>query len=202
VRLTPNGGRQDQRAISFSCSRRIFSRCSLAPEALEHVPSLQFGRVILLGSVLPADYAWEQCRAWGQAVDVRSERVADDLVVALFCSALNGIGMTDVGTSGWNGFESSAGLEHEVAWYHGGHGAALRSENLKSLADFLATGRLNAATLGVEGPSRMMSIMSQLAPWIARVLLLFINSMTARWIWRAPRRSYRLTVVASVAAIR
>ncbi|HEY2853730.1 MAG TPA: alpha/beta hydrolase [Gemmatimonadaceae bacterium] len=173
----------------------------LVGQALEHVPSLRFRRIVLLGSVLPVDYSWEQRRAWGQAEVVRSDRVADDLVVALFCSALRGVGMSDVGTSGWRGFESSAGLEREVGWNQGGHSAALSSENLKSLADFLATGRLSATTVNGRAPSRSIAVLSQLAPWLAPVLLLLIIGVSVGWVWRAPQRSYRLTMVASAAAM-
>lgn len=171
-------------------------------QALEHVPSLRFRRVVLLGSVLPTDYSWEQRRQWRQAEVVRTDRAADDLVVAVFCNALHGVGMTDIGTSGWSGFDDSAGVDQEVAWYHGGHSAALAASNLTSLADFLATGTVNGSSVTIaEGPSVTVTLLSQLAPWLARLALVALIVFGGVWIWRAPRRSNRAAVLAVAAVI-
>lgn len=169
-------------------------------QALERVPSLTFGRIVLLGSVLPSDYPWEQRRQWRQAEQVRTDRAADDFVVAVFCSALRGLGMTDIGTSGWSGFEQTGGVEHDVSWYRGGHSAALTSGNLSSVADFLATGEIEANTRpGAIGPSHSLSIVSQLAPWLARVLSIVVLVFLARWIWRAPNRRDRVAMLGTAA---
>lgn len=174
----------------------------LVGQSLERVPSLRFGRVVLLGSVLPSDYPWGQRRAWGQASAVRSDRAADDVVVAVFCNALRGVGMTDIGTSGWSGFDDSGGVEHEVAWYRGGHSAALTKANLDNVADFLATGRMtDSASIGADGPSRGMALLSQLAPWLARLALGLIILVSVRWLWRAPRRANRIAILATAATI-
>jgi hypothetical protein len=174
----------------------------LVGQALERVPSLRFGRVALLGSVLPSDYPWGQRRNWGQAQAVRSDRAADDVVVAVFCNALRGLGMTDIGTSGWSGFADGGGVEHEVAWYRGGHSAALTKSNLDNVADFLATGRMTDSTsTETDGPSRGMSVLSQLAPWLARIALALIIVVSIRWLWRAPKRANRVAVFATVATI-
>jgi alpha-beta hydrolase superfamily lysophospholipase len=173
----------------------------LVGQALEHVPSLRFDRVALLGSVLPADYQWDQRREWGQARLVRTDRASDDFVVAVFCNALRGVGMTDVGTSGWSGFEDSGGVEHEISWYRGGHSAALSSSNLNDLADFLATGRVSDVGPTHTGPSHSLALLSQLAPWLARLIFLLALGFIARWLWRAPQRQYRVAVLATAATI-
>src|SRR5206468_2146374 len=134
----------------------------LLGQALEHVPSMRFRRVVLLGSVLPTDYSWDQRRAWRQAEMVRTDRAADDFVVAFFCSGLRGLGMTDIGTSGWSGFEQSGGVEREIAWYHGGHSAALSTSHLDNITEFLATGRIVSSDAGVDGPSHRAEFLSQL----------------------------------------
>jgi pimeloyl-ACP methyl ester carboxylesterase len=169
-------------------------------QALEHVPSLRFKRVVLLGSVLPSDYSWEQRRQWRQAENVRTDRSADDLVVAVFCSALRGLGMTDIGTSGWSGFENSAGVEREVAWYHGGHSAALARSNLTSLTEFLATGAVGDSLATPDaGPTTGVTFLSQLAPWLARLALLASFVAGALWIRRAPSRRNRAALLAAAA---
>lgn len=171
-------------------------------QALEHVPSLRFRRVVLLGSVLPSDYSWEQRRQWRQAESVRTDRSADDLVVAVFCSALRGVGMTDIGTSGWSGFENSAGVEREVAWYHGGHSAALASSNLTSLTEFLATGAVSDSLATLDaGPTPGVTLLSQLAPWLARLALLASVLLSSFWISRASSRRNRAAVLAAAAVM-
>lgn len=174
----------------------------LVGQALERVPSLRFGRIALLGSVLPTDYSWEQRRAWQQTESVRTDRSADDLVVALLCNALRGLGMTDIGTSGWSGFEVSGGVERDVAWFHGGHSAALATSNLTSVADFLATGQLTDTALAAgDGPSPALATLSQLAPWVARLVIALIVLASARWLRRAPRRADRLAALAAMAIL-
>jgi pimeloyl-ACP methyl ester carboxylesterase len=171
-------------------------------QALEHVPSLRFQRVILLGSVLPSDYSWEQRRQWRQTESVRTDRSADDLVVAVFCSALRGVGMTDIGTSGWSGFDNSAGVEQEVAWYHGGHSAALARGNLASLSEFLATGIVTDSLASTQArPTPTVTLLSQLAPWLARLALLASLVAGGLWIWRAPSRGNRAAVLAAAAVL-
>jgi len=81
------------------------------------------------------------------------------------------------------------------------HGMRSSRDEWVRLADFLATGRLSATTVNGRGPSGGISIPSQLAPWLAPVLLLLIVGVSVGWVWRAPQRSYRLTMVASAAAM-
>lgn len=162
---------------------------------------MRFDHVALLGSVLPADYQWNQRREWGQARLVRTDRASDDLVVAVFCNALRGVGMTDVGTSGWSGFEDSGGVEHEISWYRGGHSAALSSSNLNNLTDFLATGRVSEVGPTRTGPSHGLALLSQLAPWLARLVFALAIGLIARWLWRAPQRQYRVALLATAATL-
>jgi alpha-beta hydrolase superfamily lysophospholipase len=169
----------------------------LVGEALRRVPSMRFGRVVLLGSVLPADYAWSQRQAWGQAQAVRTDRAGDDLVVAVLCSALHGVGMTDVGTSGWTGFDETGGVETEMAWYQGGHSAALASNNLANLASFVSTGRNTATGMTLaSGPPRSVALLSQLAPWVARLMLLASIAGAVWWLRKPVGRGQRLTLAA------
>jgi hypothetical protein len=110
--------------------------------------------------------------------------------------------MTDIGTSGWSGFDQSGGLEREIAWYHGGHSAALSANNLDNVADFLATGHMTSSS-GVEesGPTHSAELLSQLAPWIARFLVALLVGLATVWIVRAPRRSSRIALLATAAAM-
>jgi hypothetical protein len=147
--------------------------------------------------VLPANYEWSQRRAWSQAAAVRTDRAADDLVVAVLCNALRGVGMTDVGTSGWTGFDETGGVETEIAWYQGGHSAALASNNLENLAEFVSTGRVTRTGVTLaSGPSRGVALLSQLAPWLARFFLMGIVALVVWWLRRPIPRRRRLAFAA------
>ena len=122
-------------------------------------------------------------------------------MVAVFCNALRGLGMTDIGTSGWSGFENSGGVEHDVAWFRGGHSAALSTSNLNDLVDFLATGKLSDGGPSRTGPSSGTALFSQLAPWLGRVALMLLIAVIFRWVSRAPQRRNRLALLATVAML-
>jgi hypothetical protein len=168
----------------------------LLGQSLQRVPSMRFGRVLLLGSVLPAEYPWRERHDWGQADIVRTDRAAEDMVVAVFCSALHGIGMTDVGTSGWSGFEEHGEVETDVVWHSGGHSAALEPANLESLAEFISTGRVTRAPSAIDRPPRSVTIMSQLAPWLARLLVVGLAAILVHWLRRSQAPASRRIGVA------
>jgi hypothetical protein len=166
-------------------------------ESLAHLPSMQFGRVVLLSSVLPADYPWRERRTLGQVGVVRNDRVADDRVVALMANSLHGLGMNDVGTSGWQGFDDAGAFLFEPPSLLGGHGATVSEDHLRDVVEFMATdARPPAATASAALPTTLRWA-SGLAPWIAFLLAASFALSVAVWLWRATatRRGLRLTLV-------
>ena len=90
---------------------------------------------MLAGSVLPAGF-WQQFQVLTQQVRrIRNDQADRDWPVALLCSALRGLYMHDVGTAGFSGFLGDSTLE--VAYYSGGHGAALESSNQQRSSRYL-----------------------------------------------------------------
>jgi uncharacterized membrane protein len=59
----------------------------------------------------------------------------------------------------------------------------------------------DSASTGADGPSRGMSMLSQLAPWLARFALGLIILVSVRWLWRAPRRANRIAILATATTI-
>jgi hypothetical protein len=100
--------------------------------SLQSLRGIRFSRIALTGSVLPMDYDWDTRVAFEQIKELRNDRANRDWPVAFLCSALRGIGMKDVGTGGFDGFNSVTLQKHdEVFWHDGGHSAAV--DNLRSL---------------------------------------------------------------------
>lgn len=153
--------------VAHSNGTFLLGRC------MQAVPSMRFGRVALLGSVLPADFSWSRVRGRGQLQLVRNERSCRDAPVALLCSGLRGLGMTDIGSSGYLGFHDDWPGKREVYWHRGGHDAALASRNLNVLADFVA-GNANAVppagSLAAECPHFRLAC--RMAPVVVAILTL------------------------------
>jgi hypothetical protein len=178
----------------------------LVGESLSRVPSMQFRRIALLGSVLPTEYPWRDRHELGQVQDLRIDRAADDAIAAVLCTAMRGIGMTDVGPSGWRGFDEAGTFETDVGWWMGGHKAALAPANLESLAEFVASDRAASGPVSLRGePEPTLRWLSRLAPWIARVVVLLLAVST--WTLLRPRevrtasRLYLALAAVAIAAI-
>lgn len=106
--------------------------------ALLQVPSIRFRRIYLAASVLPRNFPWSTIVNRGQVglaketnpVNViHCDRGSRDRPVGWLCSALNGLGMRDIGTSGYDGFDQSTAalFEHDQP-FPGDHGAAFSPE--------------------------------------------------------------------------
>lgn len=114
----------------------------LLGRSLEKIPSVQFHRVSLAGSVLPQQFNWQEHLGRRVTGGLRNHRADRDIPVALLCSLLRGLGMGDVGTAGSDGFLAvDPTCAREVFYYPGGHSAALSDDTaLRALVDFAAKG--------------------------------------------------------------
>jgi hypothetical protein len=112
-------------------------------ESLRSIPGMRFDRAVLVGSVLPASYAWKERFAQKQLTALRVDGSAFDWPVGWLCRALRSIGMRDIGTGGFEGFEfDDAAKKEEFFWYNGGHGEPLNKANLPAIAEYAVTGGL------------------------------------------------------------
>lgn len=154
-------------------------------QSLASIPAMTFRRVLLVGSVLPQDYPWQDRLDDPPQVEfVRNDRANRDGPVALLVNGLRGLrfGMRDIGASGVNGFNFGDSRITEVFYYDGGHSAALVESNLDDLVDFVLTGT------GTDEKKRSLSntdidptfrSLSNLAPTFAR--LLFVALIAGAW---------------------
>ena len=164
----------------------------LLGQSLERIPVMRFDRLALLASVLPADYEWRQRHALGQVQTVRSDRAADDWIVALLANGLRGIGMLDVGTSGWLGFNDAGDFLLEPPSLPGGHVASLAPANLAGVVDFIATGRISAAELRPSArPTMGLRWASGVAPWFTFSILVVSVMLLIKWVRNATGVSRR-----------
>lgn len=138
-------------------------------QSLLEIPSMRFGNVLLAGSVLPENFPWDELLET-QVQRVRSDRGQKDWPVGWLCSAMkNGMGMRDVGTGGYLGFERGQVIQER---YHpGGHGDMFTKDNIPRMAKF---------TLGIDpGPELdcqlpalpWWSLVSRFMRWVPLLLL-------------------------------
>jgi hypothetical protein len=175
----------------------------LLGQSLQTLPSMQFKRVVLAGTVLPADYAWGERLRAGQVTAIRNDRAADDVPVGILCACLRGLLMRDVGTGGFDGFRNAPPEVEEVFWYRGGHSAAVTSENLPNLVKYVvstapALPRPGGTPLSAVAP-RAFASMSRWAPLFALLLLIALTALSVVWL-RAPWWSFEARAGTLIAA--
>jgi alpha-beta hydrolase superfamily lysophospholipase len=154
-------------AIAHSNGTYILGQSLLA------TPGMQFARVSLAGSVLPTTFPWDELATRGQVGCVRNDRANRDWPVALLCNALRGLRMRDVGTGGFAGFDG--GVTREVAYYSGGHSAALSPQNQFHLIDFVLNGAMVPPAALKPSPGYYRQL-SNAMPYVAMFLVLSLAS--------------------------
>jgi pimeloyl-ACP methyl ester carboxylesterase len=101
---------------------------------LKEFQAISVDKVCVAGSVLPANYDWTRLVNSKRVTGVRNDCAANDYPVAILCKALRALGMTDVGTGGFDGF---VGNVKDVRFHKGGHDSMLGDDNLLSMLRFL-----------------------------------------------------------------
>lgn len=150
-------------------------------ESLKKVSSMSFKRVYLAGSVLPCDYPWrKRFEDNYQIENLRNDRSSFDWPVGILCSGLRGIGMRDIGTGGFDGFQFDDERTQEFFYYEGGHSKPLEEGNLDNIIDYILTGK-GAPPPGSLIPEKKVSsvfrLCSRLAPFIMKGLLALLALM-------------------------
>jgi pimeloyl-ACP methyl ester carboxylesterase len=140
--------------------------------ALRDVPEMRFGRVVLAGSVLPTNYPWDQRFQSGQVKRLENHMSVKDTAVGFVCSALRAIGMRDLGTGGFTGFENTGtGAYKPFAYYDGDHGAPVQPTSLDRLVDSVL-GLPNDPPTGLKDLPRWRRRVSQACALFAPILVL------------------------------
>lgn len=142
-------------AIAHSNGTYILGHSLLA------TPGMKFRNLALAGSVLPQDFWTRFENLDSQVGRIRNDRANRDFPVALLCSGLAGIRMRDVGVAGFAGFLGDKVAE--VAYYSGGHGAALSDDRLDKLVDFALDGPLEVPDDLLVGPGYFRQLSNAMA---------------------------------------
>jgi pimeloyl-ACP methyl ester carboxylesterase len=139
-------------------------------ESLKRIPGMCFRHVLVAGSVLPEDYAWDVAKRKKQVQEVRSDRGQKDWPVGWLCSALrHGLWMKDVGTGGYDGF--TKGSVHEEKYHPGGHGGMFNDANIQRMAQFLATGESGPEPANLCAELQWWGFVSRLLRYVPPLLI-------------------------------
>ncbi len=150
-------------------------------ESLRDISAMRFRNVLLAGSVLPADYRWDE-RLGYQVERLRSERGRMDWPVGWLCSALSrGLWMRDIGTGGYSGF--TRGRVDEELFHPGGHGCMFTRENIPRMVQFALRGDAGKPLDTQQEELRWWSVVSRLCPHLLRVGLLAFVGLVGWALW-------------------
>jgi pimeloyl-ACP methyl ester carboxylesterase len=155
-------------------------------ESLKRVPAMQFERVYLAGSVLPREYPWNNCFDLNQISSLRNDRSCQDWPVGILCSGLHGIGMNDIGTGGFDGFDVDDIRKKEFFFHNGGHGKPLEQANHGSILNFTLDGNISQPDnlLKLEQTSPKFQFISRVSPQIAQILFwIVLPIIFIAWLW-------------------
>ena len=164
--------------------------------SLVRIPQMSFVRVALAGSVLPESYDWDQAIGT-QVMSLQNHMSYKDWAVGWLCSGLRGIGMLDIGTGGFFGFEHFKAMK-TVCYYPGGHGAPLEPGRLDELVNFVLGRPYTLPAL--PGLPLWRGRLSRACPWIARLLAIVYVALIVWLTFPATYITLVLVVLAHVVA--
>ncbi|MBD2035631.1 hypothetical protein H6F76_11430 [Leptolyngbya sp. FACHB-321] len=149
----------------------------LIASALERYRACTMDRIAFAGSVVRSDYDWDGLVRQGRVQTIRNDVASADWIMSIFPGFFELLRFSDLGTAGHNGFAAHEGKKNTVAYFKGGHGAALQPQNHNSLAHFALTGEVvREDTLLVKQQSNVVAMVSKLcwAVWAAIAIALLL----------------------------
>lgn len=183
---------QDQYSYRFALNPKAefyfighSNRTYVLGESLKRVSAMKFKRIYLAGSVLPREYPWQERFDLDQVKELRNDRSCLDWPVGILCSGLRGLGMKDIGTGGFDGFNFVDNSTEEVYYYKGGHGEPLAKKNQGSILAFTLDGDRSHPSnlLEITQISSRFQRISRMAPYFAPLLLLLVLCLGSLWGW-------------------
>ncbi|XHX80048.1 MAG: esterase/lipase family protein [Stenomitos frigidus ULC029] len=149
----------------------------LIASALERYSACTMDRIAFAGSVVRSDYDWDSLVHQGRVQSIRNDVASADWIVGIFPGFFELLRFSDLGTAGHNGFADHEGKKNTVAYFKGGHGAALQPQNYASLARFALTGEVvQEDGLLVKQQSTVVALVAKLcwAIWAAIAIALLL----------------------------
>jgi pimeloyl-ACP methyl ester carboxylesterase len=156
----------------------------LLAAALERYSSLKVDRVVFGGSVVRKDYKWDEVFKNDQVKRLRNYVASDDWVVALFPRFFEPPLMryllgNDIGSAGFNGFESTHSNLENVRYIEGQHGAFL--ERIPEIVRFLLSDQAQQARITTEHRVKVLKWASNWGTWLVVWPLLAAIILFAGW---------------------
>ncbi len=155
-------------------------------ESLKKLPGMKFKRVYLAGSVLPRNYPWKERCDKAQIENLCNARSSLDWPVGILCSGLQGVGMRDIGTGGFDGFLMGDARLKELCYFNGNHGKPLEESNHSHIIQYILTGIISKPEeLKSEAEiSKIFGFFSRVAPFATRLIVgIFIVSIICNFVW-------------------
>lgn len=160
----------------------------LLASALKNYPSCRFDRVVFSGSVIRTTFPWDKMIATGRITEIRNFAASSDWVVAVFPGVYEQLGISDLGRSGSDGFESYLPVDQHM-WLDGSHNAGIKEDNWQSIAEFIVKGSSAPVQELKPAPSWMIRLLSAgaLVCWLLLVfavlglLWLFLSAWPDAW---------------------
>jgi pimeloyl-ACP methyl ester carboxylesterase len=165
--------------------------------ALRKYKAMRIDRAVFAGSVVRRDFDWSIVK--GRIQEVRNYVGSNDWVVGLFPRLFENAPFNafnrDIGSAGFNGFESSFGNAHETRFINGSHSAALQHANIQSIVDFIINGAVTTdSNIMVRNHPTFLDYASRLCLIVWLVILLFLVLLGWGWIrlivYLLPKRMY------------
>lgn len=174
-----------QKLAQYPCASLNFVGHSygtyLLGHGLRNLSGMTFDRVYLGGSVLPAEWVWDNHRM--QVREVRNACGVHDVPVGLLCSALRGLRMTDIGTAGYTGFRVPFHPKSEIHYYQGGHGAAVSKAARADIVGFLRDGFDHKCAALMKGDSKFAALSAGVKLAFPLLLVLYLLLIVASFFY-------------------
>jgi len=154
--------------------------------ALDKYKTLEVGRIAFAGSVVRRDYDWD---ALGNRFDrVRNYVGSMDWVVGWFPRLFEmwpfSLFNRDIGSAGFDGFIEARGNSLETKYVRGAHSAALVSQNIPSIVDFIINGKPTPPPTAILGDRWTLMDYSSRACWLVWLLIIAFGYAVG-WLWTA-----------------
>ena len=164
----------------------------LLAAALQRYESFKIHRAAFAGSVVPKAYPWDQLVQQQRVTAIRNDMASADWVVGVFPGFFELLHLSDIGTAGHNGFQDDAPKDSSFnKYFKGGHGAALNSDNYRSVAEFILTGqsREPQGTRLVAKKNGVVAFIAKQCLFVVLAIVLaiagigyFVCQLLSRWI--------------------
>ncbi len=156
----------------------------LLAKALKEYPACRFKNVVFAGSVVRTNFDWMQLHNQGRVKNVFNFVASNDAIVALFPKFFQTFRIQDLGSAGYDGFNTKAGAICQSKFVNGGHGTATRELFWNEIAYIIIHGTPSQSLIDKEEPTRtfFMTCVGYIAPILfIAILILVIYSGFLIW---------------------